>query len=487
MIAQYHKLALTAGILLAMAFTFSCSDDKPDGTPSASDFSISGTGTVYYDGDAKAVTVLPQAGKSGGKITVYYEGKDADQYPKVDVAPIDFGEYIVTFDVGAADGWNGAIGLSAGTLSIEDGTPTVPSISNVAIQSSNSIKVSWGSVPRATSYKVFYITEGMDEVAFAEEVTSGTSFTHTGLAMNGTYYYFVIAVNSYGKSTYSDFKSIRLSPPAAPANLEVTVDASNKISVRWGAVEDATGYRCDLYNGSTLIKQGSATTGTSYAWSGLTPGTTYNFRAVATNAAGGNYSTKSATTLAADYKLNLEKYSIVRPNGLIWLMWDYLDVLNDRGYDLYYSVGSPDNFKFYGSTNSTAPSIDFNGSINTKYYFYVKVQTRSGHSEVISLVTGTQSLPQLAVTPAPAKSPLPTGGTTGQKMCPTCSGNGKCHRGDAILVGNCQGGKIDCSVCLGKGTYNNKVCTTCKGAGKVKCGLCNGTGKCHGCNGKGKI
>jgi len=431
------------------------------------------------------VTVLPQGGKSGGKITVYYEGKDADQYSKVDVAPIDFGEYIVTFDVGAADGWNGATGLPAGKLIIANGTPSAPSISSVAIQSSNSIKVNWGPVPRATSYKVFYITEGMDEVAFAEEVT-GTSFTHTGLALNGTYYYFVIAVNKYGESTYSDFKSIRLSPPAAPANLEVTVDASNKISVRWGAVEDATGYRCDLYNGSTLIKQGSATTGTSAAWSGLTPGTTYNFRTVATNAAGGNYSTRSATTLDADYNLNLQY--IVKNNGLVWLFWNSVDVY-DRGsdYSLYYSVGTPDNFKFYGNPNSSAPAIDFNGSIDTKYYFYVKYKTKSGHSEVISVVTGNQSLPPLAVTPAPAMSPVPTGGSTGQKMCPTCSGNGKCHRGDAILVGNCQGGKIDCSVCNGKGTYNNKVCTTCKGAGKVKCGLCNGTGKCHQCNGKGKV
>jgi hypothetical protein len=478
-------------LALAIAFTLSCSDDKPD-NPSADDFNIEGAGTVYFDGEAKAITITTKSGKSGGAITVYYEGKEEDQYPKVNVAPLEFGEDIVTFDVGAADGWNEAIGLPAGTLIIADGTPSVPTISSVAIQSSNSIKVSWGSVPLATSYKVFYITEDMNEVTLAEEVKSGTSFTHTGLTLNGTYYYFVIAVNKYGESTYSDFKALKLSAPVAPANLEASVDASNKITVRWGKVEGAANYRCDIYNGSTLIKQGSTTTGTSCAWSGLAANTTYTFRVVAINAVGeSSYSSVSARTFAANYSAGLT--AEVPLGNLVTLKWRYGYIL-DR-WDVYCSVGSLDNFKLV-KYKAVPGMYSFEGSSNTTYYCYVKVweynnyggdyYEREGHSEIVSVRTGA-ALPPPPDTYVPAVSSPPKQASSGQKMCTTCSGNGNCHRSDAILVGNCQGGKINCSVCSGKGTYNNKTCTTCKGAGKVKCGLCNGTGKCSRCKGTGKV
>jgi len=86
-------------------------------TPVADDFIVSGL-TVMEDGGPKAVRIWPRTGKSQGTITVYYEGVNGNDYPKDAFAPSAVGKYAVTFDVAAADGFNAANGLRAGTLTI---------------------------------------------------------------------------------------------------------------------------------------------------------------------------------------------------------------------------------------------------------------------------------------------------------------------------------------------------------------------------------
>ena len=81
-------------------------------TPVASDFDISNlTQTV---GSVTMVTITPKAGKSTGAITIYYNGSTT--------LPTAVGTYTVTFDVAAATGFNATTGLSAGTLTINNGT-----------------------------------------------------------------------------------------------------------------------------------------------------------------------------------------------------------------------------------------------------------------------------------------------------------------------------------------------------------------------------
>jgi len=86
-------------------------------TPLVGDFNISGTGSFYYDGSSKTVTITPKAGKTNGTITVKYNGST--------VAPLNVGTYTVTFDVAAATNFNAASGLSAGTLMVNKSTPIV--------------------------------------------------------------------------------------------------------------------------------------------------------------------------------------------------------------------------------------------------------------------------------------------------------------------------------------------------------------------------
>jgi hypothetical protein len=86
-------------------------------TPVASDFTFIGL-TATANGNPVTVGIRPKTGKSQGTITVYYEGTNGTVYPKSVIAPSAAGKYAVTFDIEAAEGFNAANGLKAGTLTI---------------------------------------------------------------------------------------------------------------------------------------------------------------------------------------------------------------------------------------------------------------------------------------------------------------------------------------------------------------------------------
>jgi hypothetical protein len=85
--------------------------------PVPADFNITGLAALH-DGNPKAASITPKAGKSQGDITIWYTGTDGTSYAKSATAPSAAGKYAVTFDVAAAEGFNAASGLPAGTLEI---------------------------------------------------------------------------------------------------------------------------------------------------------------------------------------------------------------------------------------------------------------------------------------------------------------------------------------------------------------------------------
>jgi hypothetical protein len=86
-------------------------------TPVAADFTFIGL-TATANGSPVIVSIMPKKGKSQGDITIYYEGINGTVYSKNVIAPSAAGKYAVTFDVEAAEGFNAAKGLKAGTLTI---------------------------------------------------------------------------------------------------------------------------------------------------------------------------------------------------------------------------------------------------------------------------------------------------------------------------------------------------------------------------------
>jgi len=96
-----------------ITFTVTVRDGTNNQTPAAGDFTVSGLSHIF-DGNPKTVTITRNQGKSTGTITIYYSG--------IKTAPSAIGSYPVTFDVEAAEGWNAATNLSAGTMVIANQT-----------------------------------------------------------------------------------------------------------------------------------------------------------------------------------------------------------------------------------------------------------------------------------------------------------------------------------------------------------------------------
>jgi hypothetical protein len=112
--------------IIAFAMTACVQPDDQEQTPVADDYVI---GNLKQNTDSvTAVTVTPKSGKSGGKVTIYYEGIGDTTYTKSTVVPTGtsgstYAIYNVTFDVAAATGWTEAKGLFAGLLTIGNPTP----------------------------------------------------------------------------------------------------------------------------------------------------------------------------------------------------------------------------------------------------------------------------------------------------------------------------------------------------------------------------
>ncbi|MGE5606979.1 MAG: fibronectin type III domain-containing protein [Bacteroidota bacterium] len=208
-----------------------------------------------------------------------------------------------------------AISGCGGTTKQDQTTPTpTPPIAPAAITvtpADKQLTVEWPMVYGATGYEVYYSTT--NDPKTATKVTqsfTGTTCIITGLTNNTTYYVWVVAVNSAGKSDYS---SVGTGKPISPINPPVapfipTLTARNKeIVVNWVAVASATNY--DLAYGTsndpntaTVI---SDLTNTTYTITGLINSTTYYVWVRAKNSEGVSGYSPVATAIPQEAKVNL--------------------------------------------------------------------------------------------------------------------------------------------------------------------------------------
>ena len=175
-------------------------------TPVAADFNISNLSQTA--GSVTAVTITPKEGKSGGAITIYYEGTGSTTYTKSTTPPTAEGTYAVSFDIGASYGFTAATGLSAGTLTVSgsEPTPTPSSFTTpptlTLVPDSGKITYTWtASTPSADTYDVYWKT-GSDLTA--ANIKTGTKISGavsggiiTGLT-NGMAYSVIVTANKAG-------------------------------------------------------------------------------------------------------------------------------------------------------------------------------------------------------------------------------------------------------------------------------------------------
>ena len=194
--------------------------------------------------------------------------------------------------------------------------PGAPSGLTATASGTTQINLSWtapaitgGSA--ITGYKIEVSPNGTsgwtDQVANTGSTT--TTYAHTGLASGDTRHYRVSAINTNGSGTASNVDSATTGTtvPGAPSGLSATASGSTQINLSWTAPASdggsaITGYKIEVSpNGTSGWTDQVANTGsttTTYAHTGLAPGSTRHYRvsAINTNGSGTASNVDSATT-----------------------------------------------------------------------------------------------------------------------------------------------------------------------------------------------
>ncbi len=307
--------------------------DDPSGSTTATDLSGNGNGGTYNTGDTLGVAGAIHDGTSPADTAMTTDGQDdgrmvgTTELPSPSTFSIEAwfktttpaGKIIGFGNSSSASGssnydkhiyFNGDGSLSFGVWNGEEDIVTAPASMNldngqwhyvVATQDSSGMKlfvdgaqVASNGVTTNQSYDGYW------------HVGGDTSWGN-GNDFNGSVD--EVAVYSYALSSSQVLNDYQVgsgtssgpTPPAAPATPTVTSSSSTTADVSWAAVAGATKYQVQraVHGSGTFSTVGSNVTALTFHDSGLTPGQSYDYQVIATNA-GGNSSpspTASVTTV----------------------------------------------------------------------------------------------------------------------------------------------------------------------------------------------
>jgi len=181
-------------------------------------------------------------------------------------------------------------------------------ISDSITTTNQSPTISWSSVSGAVGYILFRSTSHNGPFSFpANYVMSMTTTTYTdsGLSLNTSYSYTVVAMNAAGVSTNSAIVS---TAPSAPTSLNA-YPGNALITLAWSASANATNYtiKRGLSSGNETTTV-ATTTNLTYTDANLLNGTTYYYVVTATGTSG---TSANSTEASATPSINVA-------SGLVW-------------------------------------------------------------------------------------------------------------------------------------------------------------------------
>jgi uncharacterized repeat protein (TIGR03806 family) len=192
--------------------------------------------------------------------------------------------------------------------------PTVPTGVTATALSGSQIRIDWTASTDAGVGIAGYRIYRDGSTSILATVTSGTTFTDSGLALNTTYSY---QVRAFDAATPPNVSALSTSAsattqddstaPTVPSGVTATALSSSQIRIDWTASTDVgglgvAGYR--IYRNGSSSVLATVTSGTTYTDTGLTANTNYSYQLRAFDAAmppnvSGLSTAANATTQAA--------------------------------------------------------------------------------------------------------------------------------------------------------------------------------------------
>jgi len=195
---------------------------------------------------------------------------------------------VSAFDTATPPNVSGLSTPAASATTLADTTaPGVPSGVTATALSTSEIRVDWtGSTDQGGAGLAGYRIYRNGSTSVLATVTSGTTYTDSGLSSSTAYSYQVRAFDLATPPNVSALSTVATATtggdttaPTVPSNVTTTVQSSTSIQVTWTASTDnvsLAGYRV-YRNGSTTVLS-TVTNGTTYTDIGLAPGTTYTYQ-----------------------------------------------------------------------------------------------------------------------------------------------------------------------------------------------------------------
>jgi hypothetical protein len=221
---------------------------------------------------------------------------------------------------------NNAHGSGAAAVSGQVTIPNLPTAPSLSVaKSARAVTLTVGDTS-STDAPTYYVQQSLDNVTWQTAIqvtaTSPRAYTYSAQTPGQTYFYRAYATSAVGQGAYSTVQSVAIATvPSAPASV-TGVRAGRSVTVTVGASSSTGGDPITSYgiqysndSGSTWSAAVTADSNLQYTFSNLTTGTTYVFRAYATNDIGNSPTTSSAGIFISGYGKRYDQASVTGVSG----------------------------------------------------------------------------------------------------------------------------------------------------------------------------
>jgi hypothetical protein len=256
--------------------------------------------------------------------------------------------------------------------------------SNLATDSisTTNAKLSWTGAAGSVSYNVDFKTTASSTWLSAATGLTQTSYWLGGLAQGTSYDWRVNAVCGSGTSAYSSASFATITPCGTPGSLSTSNVSTTSATLNWSAVAGAIVYNVYYKPSSSGIwnQVSDSVFSNSYVLTGLSEGTTYNWKVSATCIAGtGNEVTSQFTTpITCNAPATVTTSNITTTSASL----NWTAVSGATGYDVEYKASSSATW-IVKATNLNALTYSLTGlTASTSYDWRVRTNcgTLSGYS-----------------------------------------------------------------------------------------------------------